>query len=96
MCSPSLKPMSTRKLAGAAGALAGQREFVAALGGWTVAATLAAWLGRGLALRRNAALKPRSTLAKRHRHPQPGVIVLFVQIGAFSARTLSGRGLQPC
>lgn len=25
-----------------------------------------------------------------------GVIVLFVQIGAFSARTLSGRGLQPC
>jgi DMSO reductase anchor subunit len=80
-------------LAGAAGVLAGQREFVGALSGWTVAATLAAWLGRALALRRNAALKPRSTLqsATGIHNPQLVQRAMGMTGGSFNTREFFHR-----
>jgi DMSO reductase anchor subunit len=41
--------------------LAGEMRFAAAAAGWAIAVTALAWLTRGLALRRNARLKPKST-----------------------------------
>ncbi len=80
-------------LAGAVGVLAGQREFVAALGGWAVAATAAAWLGRTLALRRNAALKPISTLqsATGIQHPQLQQRAMGMTGGSFNTREFFHR-----
>jgi len=80
-------------LAGAAGVLAGQREFVGALSGWTVAATLAAWLGRALALRRNAALQPRSTLqsATGIHNPQLVQRAMGMTGGSFNTREFFHR-----
>lgn len=49
-------------LAGALGAASGQQQFAARLGAWAFAVTALAWLTRVLALRRNAKLKPKSTL----------------------------------
>lgn len=49
-------------LAGALGAAAGEAVFVAGVAPWAVAVTLLAWGTRTMALRRNAALKPKSTL----------------------------------
>ncbi|HYP83539.1 dimethyl sulfoxide reductase anchor subunit family protein [Variovorax sp.] len=49
-------------LAGALGVLAGQGAFAGAVTPWALALTLAAWGTRTLALRRNAGLKPKSTL----------------------------------
>lgn len=49
-------------LAGALGVAWGQPQFVARLGAWAFAITTLAWLTRALALRRNARLKPKSTL----------------------------------
>lgn len=49
-------------LAGALGAADGQQQFVAHLAVWAVAITALAWLTRAMALRRNAALKLKSTL----------------------------------
>lgn len=49
-------------LLGAALHAAGQAELAQALVPWALGMTLAAWVVRGAALRRNAALKPRSTL----------------------------------
>ena len=46
----------------ALGALAGQNGFVLLASPWALAATLAAWATRAMALRRNAAIKHRSTL----------------------------------
>ena len=46
----------------ALGALAGQNSFVLLASPWALAATLAAWATRAMALRRNAAIKHRSTL----------------------------------
>lgn len=46
----------------ALGALAGQNSFVLLSSPWALAATLAAWATRAMALRRNAAIKHRSTL----------------------------------
>ena len=43
-------------------ALAGQNSFVLLASPWALAATLAAWATRAMALRRNAAIKHRSTL----------------------------------
>jgi DMSO reductase anchor subunit len=40
----------------------GQPQFAARLGAWAFAITAIAWLTRALALRRNARLKPKSTL----------------------------------
>jgi DMSO reductase anchor subunit len=49
-------------LAGALGVAWGQPQFAARLGAWAFAITAIAWLTRALALRRNARLKPKSTL----------------------------------
>ncbi|HSV78323.1 MAG TPA: DmsC/YnfH family molybdoenzyme membrane anchor subunit [Ramlibacter sp.] len=49
-------------LAGALAVLAGQARFVPPLAPWAVAIILLAWATRALALRRNAGLKPKSTL----------------------------------
>ncbi|NPC59112.1 dimethyl sulfoxide reductase anchor subunit family protein [Caenimonas soli] len=49
-------------LAGALGVTSGQARFVANLTTWTIAITALAWLTRALSLRRNAKLKPKSTL----------------------------------
>jgi DMSO reductase anchor subunit len=49
-------------LACALAALAGEARFVQVFGPWALAATLAAWLARGSALRRNARLRHKSTL----------------------------------
>lgn len=42
--------------------LAGERSFAAAVSGWAIGVTALAWLTRGLSLRRNARLKPKSTV----------------------------------
>jgi DMSO reductase anchor subunit len=47
--------------AGALGALAGDTAFATSVTGWAVATTALAWFTRGLSLRRNARLKPKST-----------------------------------
>jgi DMSO reductase anchor subunit len=47
---------------GALAMMAGEREFAGAIGGWALAATALAWVTRGLSLRRNATLKPKSTV----------------------------------
>jgi sulfite dehydrogenase (quinone) subunit SoeC len=49
-------------LAGALGVASGQHQFAGHLGAWAVATTALAWLTRVLALRRNARLKPKSSL----------------------------------
>jgi DMSO reductase anchor subunit len=49
-------------LGGALGAVSGEAAFVHAVGPWALATTLAAWSARTVALRRNARLKPKSTL----------------------------------
>ncbi len=49
-------------LACAMGAMAGEARFVQVFGPWALAATLVAWAVRALSLRRNAALRPKSTL----------------------------------
>lgn len=49
-------------LAGALGALAGEADFARRLAPWALAVTLVAWGTRVWALRRNAGLKPKSTL----------------------------------
>jgi sulfite dehydrogenase (quinone) subunit SoeC len=49
-------------LAGALGVASGQHQFAAHLGAWAFTVTALAWLTRVLALRRNARLKPKSTL----------------------------------
>ena len=48
--------------AGALAVLAGQAAFAAAVAPWALAGTVLAWIARGLSLRRNARLKPVSTL----------------------------------
>ena len=47
---------------GALATMAGEREFAAAIGVWALAATALAWGARSLSLRRNATLKPKSTV----------------------------------
>jgi DMSO reductase anchor subunit len=49
-------------LASAMAALAGEARFVQAFGPYALVATLAAWVARGTALRRNASLRHKSTL----------------------------------
>ena len=48
--------------AGAMAMFAGESGFATAVGAWAVAATAFAWLTRALSLRRNARLKPQSTV----------------------------------
>ncbi|MEJ5990879.1 DmsC/YnfH family molybdoenzyme membrane anchor subunit [Ramlibacter sp. PS3R-8] len=47
---------------GALAVLAGAGEFARAMAGWALAATMLAWFTRTLSLRRNARLKPKSTI----------------------------------
>ena len=49
-------------LAGALAVTAGQDSFASGLGIWAIGGTLLAWLTRAISLRRNARLKPKSTL----------------------------------
>jgi DMSO reductase anchor subunit len=49
-------------MSGALAELAGERHFANAVGFWAVAATALAWFTRTLSLRRNARLKPKSTV----------------------------------
>ena len=49
-------------LAGALGVLGGEADFARSVAPWALAVTLAAWTTRALSLRRNARLKPKSTL----------------------------------
>ena len=48
--------------AGALAVAAGESAFAAAVAPWALAATLTAWAGRVASLKRNASLRPRSTL----------------------------------
>ena len=48
-------------VSGALAVLAGERAFAAGLAPWALSVTVLAWCTRGLALRRNARLKPKST-----------------------------------
>jgi sulfite dehydrogenase (quinone) subunit SoeC len=75
-------------LAGALGVLAGHGDRVASLGPWAIAATLLAWATRALALRRNAGLKPKSTLqsATGIRHPQLVQKSMGMTGGSFNTR----------
>lgn len=75
-------------LAGALAALAGEARLAAALLPWTLAVTVLAWFTRRLALRRNAALKPKSTLqsATGIRNPRLVQKSMGMSAGSFNTR----------
>lgn len=75
-------------LAGALGVAAGQPQFVARLGAWAVAITTLAWLTRALALRRNARLRPKSTLQSATGIKAPDIVQKSMGMtgGAFNTR----------
>jgi len=75
-------------LAGALGAAFGQHRFVAHLGPCALAITALAWLTRALALRRNARLKPKSTLQSATGINSPGIVQKSMGMtgGAFNTR----------
>ncbi len=75
-------------LAGALGVASGQLQFVARLGVWTFAITTLAWLTRALALRRNARLKPKSTLQSATGIKSPGIVQKSMGMtgGSFNTR----------
>lgn len=75
-------------LAGALGVASGQHQFAARLGAWAVAITALAWLTRGLALRRNARLRPKSTLQSATGINSPGIVQKSMGMtgGAFNTR----------
>jgi DMSO reductase anchor subunit len=75
-------------LAGALAVASGQLQFAARLGAWAVAMTALAWLTRALALRRNAKLKPKSTLQSATGIKSPGIVQKSMGMtgGAFNTR----------
>jgi DMSO reductase anchor subunit len=75
-------------LAGALSVASGQLQFAARLGAWAVAMTALAWLTRALALRRNAKLKPKSTLQSATGIKSPGIVQKSMGMtgGAFNTR----------
>jgi DMSO reductase anchor subunit len=75
-------------LAGALAIVAGQAQLLAAVVPWAVAVTLLAWATRALALRRNARLKPKSTLqsATGIRDPQLVQKSMGMSAGSFNTR----------
>lgn len=75
-------------LACALASLFGEAALLEAAGPWALAATLAAWLMRALALRRNAALKPKSNLqsATGIRSPQLVQKSMGMSAGSFNTR----------
>ncbi len=80
-------------LAGAAGVVGGQPGFAAALGPWALLATLAAWATRVAALRRNARLKPRSTLQSATGIQAPRLVQTSMGLtaGSFNTREFFHR-----
>lgn len=76
-------------LAGALGVAFGQQQFASRVGAWAFAVTALAWLTRVLALRRNARLKPKSTLQSATGIKSPGGIVqksMGMTGGSFNTR----------
>jgi len=75
-------------LAGALGVAWGQHQFAARLGAWAFAVTTLAWLTRTLALRRNARLKPKSTLQSATGIKSPGIVQKSMGMtgGSFNTR----------
>lgn len=75
-------------LAGALAAVGGEARLVTALVPWTLAVTLLAWVTRGLALRRNAALKPKSTLQSATGIHNPRLVQksMGMSAGSFNTR----------
>ena len=75
-------------LAGALGVASGQPHFVPRLGALALAMTALAWLTRALALRRNAKLKPKSTLQSATGIKSPGIVQKSMGMtgGAFNTR----------
>jgi len=80
-------------LAGGLGVASGQPRFVAPLGAWAVAITTLAWLTRTLALRRNAKLKPKSTLQSATGIEAPDIVQKSMGMtgGAFNTREFFHR-----
>lgn len=83
-------------LAGALAVLAGQARFVAGVAPWAIAVTLAAWFTRTLALRRNARLKPKSTLqsATGIRNPRLQQKAMGMTGGSFNTREFFHHATQ--
>ena len=75
-------------LAAALAVLAGQNALARALAPWALALTLAAWATRSLALRRNAALKPKSTLQSATGVSAPKLVqkAMGMSAGSFNTR----------
>jgi DMSO reductase anchor subunit len=75
-------------LAGALAGLGGEGRLVMALVPWTLAITVLAWVTRGLALRRNAALKPKSTLQSATGIHNPRLVQksMGMSAGSFNTR----------
>lgn len=75
-------------LTGAFGVAAGQASFVGHLAPWACASIVVAWGTRGLSLRRNALLKPKSTLqsATGIRHPKLAQVAMGMTGGSFNTR----------
>lgn len=80
-------------LAGALAVAYGQPRLVAQLGTWTFAITMLAWLTRAMALRRNAGLKPRSTLQSATGIKSPGIAQKSMGMtgGSFNTREFFHR-----
>jgi sulfite dehydrogenase (quinone) subunit SoeC len=80
-------------LAAAAGALAGERSFVAGVGAAALALTLVAWGSRTLALHRNAGLRHRSTLQTATGIAAPRLVQtsMGMSAGSFNTREFFHR-----
>jgi sulfite dehydrogenase (quinone) subunit SoeC len=83
-------------LAGALAVQAGQQRFLMGVAPWAIAVTLAAWFTRRLALRRNAGLKPRSTLqsATGIHHPKLQQKAMGMTGGSFNTREFFHHATQ--
>lgn len=80
-------------LAGALALVGGQAALAAGLGPWAIAGTALAWFIRALSLRRNARLKPASTLqsATGIRHPRLVQVSMGMTGGSFNTREFFHR-----
>lgn len=80
-------------VAGALGVASGQQQFAASLGVWAFAATALAWVTRVLALRRNARLKPKSTLQSATGIKSMGIVQKSMGMtgGSFNTRAFFHR-----
>ena len=80
-------------LAGALAVVGGQPGLAAGLAPWAIAGTLLAWSARALSLRRNARLKPASTLqsATGIRSPRLAQVSMGMTGGSFNTREFFHR-----